>query len=216
MRRRPSFSSTSVGDNLSQSQARGNNRGGYASASSRPELISRVDLSEMLGSADAADMVELSGPMSVSQDFGGPSAYSPAPSPVTVFSAASNAGTIMSAATLTTHATVSPPRSVKRPPPAVPNVPVVSSQAKALAEKHHGDGYKLRREGDFEGAIIEYTKALEADGRHFKALFNRGFAYDKLGASFGDQEWYLAFEGWFSVFREVSPGNRRLLRGDQR
>ena len=52
---------------------------------------------------------------------------------------------------------------------------------RVLAEKHHSLGYKLRREGDFEGALIEYTKAIQADSRHFKALFNRGFALDKLG-----------------------------------
>ncbi len=27
----------------------------------------------------------------------------------------------------------------------------------------------------------EYTRALTHDPRHFRALFNRGFAYDKLG-----------------------------------
>lgn len=26
-----------------------------------------------------------------------------------------------------------------------------------------------------------YTKAIEANPKHFKAYFNRGFAYDRLG-----------------------------------
>lgn len=33
------------------------------------------------------------------------------------------------------------------------------------------------------GAIVEYTKAIEACPTMFKAYFNRGFAYDKLSVS---------------------------------
>ena len=49
------------------------------------------------------------------------------------------------------------------------------------ADYYHGMGYQLRREGDYRGAINYYTLALESSPQHFKALFNRGFAFDKLG-----------------------------------
>ena len=39
----------------------------------------------------------------------------------------------------------------------------------------------LRPKSDFETAIFYYTKALEIMPSHFKALFNRGFANDKIG-----------------------------------
>lgn len=29
-------------------------------------------------------------------------------------------------------------------------------------------------------AVVEYTKALQLNPHHFKALFNRGFSYDKV------------------------------------
>ena len=68
-----------------------------------------------------------------------------------------------------------------------------------LAEVCHNKGYDMRKLGDFKGAVENYSKgtevntiitiilillylALEADPKYFKALFNRGFAYDKLGA----------------------------------
>jgi len=49
------------------------------------------------------------------------------------------------------------------------------------AEHHHNLGYQLRRSNDFRGAILEYTNALNIQPNYFKALFNRGFAYDKVG-----------------------------------
>ena len=49
------------------------------------------------------------------------------------------------------------------------------------AEHHHNLGYQLRRNDDFRGAIVEYTNALNIQPNYFKALFNRGFAYDKIG-----------------------------------
>ena len=49
------------------------------------------------------------------------------------------------------------------------------------AEYHHNLGYQLRRNDDFRGAIVEYTNALNIQPNYFKALFNRGFAYDKVG-----------------------------------
>lgn len=58
--------------------------------------------------------------------------------------------------------------------------PPSSRSASADADAHHARGFALRRRGDFAGAIAEYSRAISADPRHFKALFNRGFAHDKL------------------------------------
>ena len=41
-------------------------------------------------------------------------------------------------------------------------------------------GYMLRKRGDYQGAILHYSKALEEQPGHFSALFNRGFSYDKV------------------------------------
>ena len=43
-------------------------------------------------------------------------------------------------------------------------------------------GYMLRKRGDFHGAILRYSQALAAQPRHFSALFNRGFSYDKVAS----------------------------------
>ena len=50
----------------------------------------------------------------------------------------------------------------------------------APADEHHARGYALRKRGDFSGAVAEYSRALELEPRHFKALFNRAFSYDKV------------------------------------
>lgn len=49
-----------------------------------------------------------------------------------------------------------------------------------LAEQHHARGYAARKQGRFDVAVEEYSKALALEPRHFKALFNRGFSYDKV------------------------------------
>ncbi len=54
-------------------------------------------------------------------------------------------------------------------------------ELKAQAETFHAKGYAARKQSDYKTAIALYTKALEIYPYHFKALFNRGFAYDKLG-----------------------------------
>ena len=51
---------------------------------------------------------------------------------------------------------------------------------KGAVEEHHARGYMLRKRGDFDSAILQYGKALEAQSNHFSALFNRGFCYDKV------------------------------------
>eukprot|EP00878_Enallax_costatus_P032514 GHUV01035738.1.p1 GENE.GHUV01035738.1~~GHUV01035738.1.p1 ORF type:complete len:686 (+),score=191.39 GHUV01035738.1:330-2387(+) len=50
-----------------------------------------------------------------------------------------------------------------------------------LADYYHARGYAARKQGNFKGAVDEYTRALSLSPTHFKALFNRGFSYDKLG-----------------------------------
>jgi len=54
-------------------------------------------------------------------------------------------------------------------------------ELKAQAETFHAQGYAARKQSDYKTAISLYTKALEIYPYHFKALFNRGFAFDKLG-----------------------------------
>ena len=41
--------------------------------------------------------------------------------------------------------------------------------------------YTLVCAGDFRAAIAEYSTSIGLDASNFKAWFNRGFAYDKLG-----------------------------------
>jgi hypothetical protein len=49
-----------------------------------------------------------------------------------------------------------------------------------LADYYHARGYAARKQGNFKGAVEEYTRALALSPTHFKALFNRGFSYDKV------------------------------------
>ncbi len=35
-------------------------------------------------------------------------------------------------------------------------------------------------QGDYEAAISDYGQALKIDPRHFKAVYNRGFSFDKV------------------------------------
>ena len=55
-------------------------------------------------------------------------------------------------------------------------------------------------QGNFQGAIDEYSKAIALDARHFKALFNRGFSYDKTG------RYDLALDDYTAAL-DVEPGN---------
>ena len=52
--------------------------------------------------------------------------------------------------------------------------------AQVQADYHHSRGYAFRKQNNFRAAVEEYTRALQANPRHFKALFNRAFSYDKL------------------------------------
>ncbi len=54
------------------------------------------------------------------------------------------------------------------------------SAAVRTADQHHARGYAFRKQGNFAAAIQEYSKAIQLDSHHFKALFNRGFSLDKV------------------------------------
>lgn len=62
-----------------------------------------------------------------------------------------------------------------------PPAEALSGPERAKAEYHHARGYSLRKQGNFRGAVEEYSAAISLHPRHFKALFNRGFSHDKLG-----------------------------------
>lgn len=56
-----------------------------------------------------------------------------------------------------------------------------------LADSLHDKGYKARQKGDYAKAVSYYSQALEVCPNHHRVrashqcLFNRGYAYDKLG-----------------------------------
>lgn len=58
--------------------------------------------------------------------------------------------------------------------------PASASHRARLADEHHAKGYSLRKQGDFAAAIEEYSQAIALEPHHFKALFNRGFSWDKV------------------------------------
>ena len=60
--------------------------------------------------------------------------------------------------------------------------PASASQRARLADEHHGQGYSFRKQGNFAAAIEEYSQAIALEPQHFKALFNRGFSWDKVSA----------------------------------
>ena len=49
------------------------------------------------------------------------------------------------------------------------------------ADVFHSYGGQARKKQDFQKAIEFYNKAIELNANHFKAIFNRGFAFDKIG-----------------------------------
>lgn len=53
------------------------------------------------------------------------------------------------------------------------------------ADYHHAKGYAYRKQADYAMAVAEYTNALQLNPHHLKALFNRGFSYDKVRRSAG-------------------------------
>jgi len=49
------------------------------------------------------------------------------------------------------------------------------------ADIFHSYGWEARQKQEFKKATEYYSKALELNPNHFKAIFNRGFAFDRLG-----------------------------------
>ena len=58
--------------------------------------------------------------------------------------------------------------------------PASASHRARLADEHHAKGYSFRKQGNFAAAIEEYSQAIALEPQHFKALFNRGFSWDKV------------------------------------
>ena len=56
----------------------------------------------------------------------------------------------------------------------------VEDRSEREAEYFHSQGYAMRKAGNYEQAILFYSKALQFKPNFFKVLFNRGFAYDQL------------------------------------
>ena len=56
----------------------------------------------------------------------------------------------------------------------------MSSDVALRADSHHAEGFACRKRGDYEAAITDYGQALKIDPRHFKAVYNRGFSFDKV------------------------------------
>ena len=62
--------------------------------------------------------------------------------------------------------------------------PASASQRARLADEHHAKGYSFRKQGNFAAAVEEYSQAIHLEPHHFKALFNRGFSWDKVLSCF--------------------------------
>jgi tetratricopeptide (TPR) repeat protein len=67
-------------------------------------------------------------------------------------------------------------------------------------DKYHALGYEARKKGDYNKAVVMYSKAIELSNGFFKAYFNRGFAFDKLGE-------YEKAIGDYSRALEIEPKN---------
>ncbi|KAJ1462142.1 hypothetical protein M885DRAFT_506259 [Pelagophyceae sp. CCMP2097] len=65
------------------------------------------------------------------------------------------------------------------PPPRAAGCPRPTAASAASAA--HARGLALRRLRDFAGAVAAYDECLGLDARHFRALFDRAFAFDALG-----------------------------------
>jgi tetratricopeptide (TPR) repeat protein len=59
--------------------------------------------------------------------------------------------------------------------------PLITAKADPLADIFFGIGLELYKQGDYQGAITEYTKAIEINPQDASTYFNRGKAKVKLG-----------------------------------
>ena len=78
-----------------------------------------------------------------------------------------------------------------------------TNKIKIEADHFHSLGFAARKRGtydDYMEAISLYSTALEILPFHFKALFNRGFAYDKI------KKYDMAIEDYNKAI-ELDPNN---------
>ncbi|GBG77222.1 hypothetical protein CBR_g23549 [Chara braunii] len=79
----------------------------------------------------------------------------------------------------------------------------------ATADFFHGRGFAHRKASNFLAAIEDYTRAIEKDPNHFKALFNRGFSWwvkRRMGGAWEDlQPADDATEEYFHDKLRISP-----------
>lgn len=78
-----------------------------------------------------------------------------------------------------------------------------SGSTSSAADAFHAEGFACRKRGDFVSAIAAYTKAIHADPRHFKALFNRGFAYDKVSGPLLLRLLLLFYDDWLLYVEQL-------------
>lgn len=86
-----------------------------------------------------------------------------------------------------------------------PGMPALASAADAA----HAQGYALRKQRDFLGAVEAYSEAIKLQPAHFKALFNRAFSYDKVLAC-GCSDCF----SWACILHRAFAGE--VLAGDWR
>ena len=72
-------------------------------------------------------------------------------------------------------------------------------------------GYLLRKRGDYQGAILGYSQALERQPGHFSALFNRGFCHDKVAPHASHRQGQLASQRHTTGSRTVASGCRYFM-----
>ena len=58
--------------------------------------------------------------------------------------------------------------------------PLITAKADPLADIFNDIGLELYKQGDYQGAITEYTKAIEIKPNYVMAYYNRGIAKDML------------------------------------
>jgi len=60
------------------------------------------------------------------------------------------------------------------------------------ADFYHNRGFAYRKKRDFQKAISDYTTAIDIDGNHFKAFYNRAFCWDKVSRLEDSEKDYIS------------------------